>query len=63
MNKPEDIIARMRAGMSTDEDANKVQRMVDYMRVREKIVDTHMTAAILFLIITNVLIALLVSWG
>lgn len=43
MNERDDLIARVRAGMSTDEDAVEVKRMVDYMRDCEELVEAALS--------------------
>jgi hypothetical protein len=43
VNERDDLIARVRAGMSTDEDAVEVKRMVDYMRDCEELVEAALS--------------------
>jgi len=43
VNERDDLIARVRAGMSTDEDASEVKRMVEYMRDCEELVEAALS--------------------
>lgn len=43
MNERDDLVARVRAGMSTDDDASEVQRMVNYMRDCEELVEAALS--------------------
>ena len=43
MNERDDLIARVGAGMSTDEDASEVRRMVEYMRDCEELVEAALS--------------------
>lgn len=43
MSEQDDLVARVRAGMSTDDDASEVQRMMDYMRDCEELVEAALS--------------------
>lgn len=43
MSEQDDLVARVRAGMSTDDDASEVQRMVNYMRDCEELVEAALS--------------------
>lgn len=43
MSERDDLVARVRAGMSTDDDASEVQRMVNYMRDCEELVEAALS--------------------
>ena len=43
MSEQDNLVARVRAGMSTDDDASEVQRMVNYMRDCEELVEAALS--------------------
>tara|TARA_R100001510_G_C7466512_1_gene84684 strand:+ start:83 stop:271 length:189 start_codon:yes stop_codon:yes gene_type:complete len=43
MSERDDLVARVRAGMSTDEDACEVKRMMEYMRDCEELVEAALS--------------------
>jgi len=43
MSEQDNLVARVRAGMSTDDDASEVQRMMDYMRDCEELVEAALS--------------------